>query len=91
MPTVADVLKWREKWTRSPTTVRNGLITDAINWLESTVRPKCNSEELSQLINLENELQQKLNEIRIPDQWFVTFAQTYGQQSYFHAFITKVM
>ena len=91
MPSVADVLKWRDKWTKTPTTIRNGLITEAINWLESVARPKCKPEELSMLINLENELQQKLNEIRIPDQWFVTFSQTYGQQSYFHALVTKCM
>ena len=91
MPSVADTLKWRARWTKTPTTVRNGLIEDAIQWLETVGKTKCKPEELPTLTKIQSELQTRTNEIRISEQWFVSFAQTYGQQSYFDAFVRKVM
>lgn len=91
MPSVADILKWRDKWTQTPTTVRNGFITDAIQWLETVGKGRCKPEELATLTAIQEELKTRLNEIRISEQWFITFAMTYGRQSYFDPFIRKVM
>lgn len=91
MPSVADILKWRDRWTKTPVVVRNGLIEDAIQWLETVGKAKCKPDELPTLIKIQGELKERLNEIRISDQWFVDFGQIYGQQSYFDAFVRKVM
>lgn len=91
MPSVTDILKWQDKWLHTPPTVRNGFITDAIYWLETVGKAKCRPEELPTLTTIQSELQARLNEIRISDQWFVSFAQTYGKQSYFDGFVRKVM
>ena len=91
MPSVADILKWRDRWTQTPTTVRNGFIVDAIQWLDTVGKAKCKPEELSTLLEIQAELKARMNDIRISDQWFVTFAQTYGRQSYFDPFVRKCM
>ena len=90
MPSVAEILKWRDRWTKTPVTVRNGLIEDAIQWIES-MKTKCKPDELPVLLMIQSELQTRMNDIQISQQWFVTFAQTYGRQSYFDAFVRKVM
>lgn len=91
MPSVADVLKWRDRWTQTPTSVRNGFIVDAIQWLDTVAKTKCKPEELATIAEIQADLQKRTNELRISDQWFVTFAQTYGRQSYFDAFVRKCM
>ena len=91
MPSVADILKWRDRWTKTPATVRNGLMDDAIQWLETVGKTKCKPAEVTTLEKIQGELKARMNDIRISDQWFIDFAMTYGQQSYFDAFIRKVM
>lgn len=91
MPSVADILRWRDKWTLTPTTIRNGFINDAIQWLDTVAKTKCKPDEVATIGKIQAELQARLNEIRISEQWFVAFGQTYGQQSYFDAFVRKVM
>jgi hypothetical protein len=91
MPSVADILKWRDRWTKMPTPVRNGLIDDAIEWLDTVGKMKCKPEEVPTVATIQAELKDKRNEIHISEQWFVSFAMTYGQQSYFDPFVRKVM
>jgi hypothetical protein len=84
-----DVLRFRTKYQQAPATVRNQIITDTIAWLESTERAKCKPEHLSHLINFENELQQHLNQAKVPDAWFTTAMQTYGRFPFFEAYIRR--
>lgn len=91
MPSVADILKWRDRWTKTPTTVRNGLIEEAIQWLDTVGKTKCKPNEVATLEKIQGELKDRMNDIRISEQWFVSFAMTYGQQSYFDPFVRKVM
>ena len=91
MPSVMDIIKWREKWTRLSPQLRNQLITDTITWLESEERPKCKPEHLSSLIQFENELQNLLNQPRISDQWFSTAGNTFACFPFFAAFVRRAL
>jgi hypothetical protein len=84
-----DVLRFRDKFQRYTVSIRNQILTDSIAFLESTERPKCKPEHLSHLINFENELQQHLNQPRVPDAWFTSAMQTYGSFPFFEAFIRR--
>jgi hypothetical protein len=89
MPSVMDLIKFRDKFVRMPVTMRNAVCIEAVNWLESDQRPKCKPEHLSFLINFENELQQRLNEKTVDPNWFTRVGQTYGSFSFFEAFLRK--
>lgn len=91
MPSVLDTIKWRDKWSRLTPVLRNGIITDTISWLESTERPKCKPEDLTHLINFENDLQGLLNQQKVAEGWFTRVAQTYGTFPFFAAFIRRVL
>jgi hypothetical protein len=91
MPSVTDILKWRDRWTKLNATVRNGLMEDAIQWLETVGKAKCKPEEVATLVKIQDEIKSRMNDIRMSDQWFVDFGQVYGQQSYFDSFVRKVM
>lgn len=86
-----DLIKWRDKWSRMTPQLRNSAITDTIAWLESDERPKCKPDHLSFLIQFETDLQNLLNQSRLPDQWFITAAQTYGNFPFYTAFIRRVL
>jgi hypothetical protein len=86
-----DLIKWRDKWVRMSMSLRNGLITDTIAWLESDERQKCKSDHLSFLIQFETELQALLNQPRVSEQWFSTAGQTYGNFPFFASFIRRVL
>jgi hypothetical protein len=90
MPTVADLLKFRDKFSRLPATMRNIVITDTIAWLESEERAKCKPEHLSLLVDFENELQSHLNQSKIPEAWFLKVAQTYGSCGFWERFLRRV-
>ena len=91
MPSVMDTIKWRDKWSRLSTPIRNQLITDLIAWLESDERPKCKPEHISHLINFENDLQNLLNQQTVAESWFSQRAQTYSSFPFFAAFIRRVL
>jgi hypothetical protein len=91
MPSTMDIIKWRDKWIRLSTSLRNSAITDTIAWLESDERPKCKAEHVSHLINFENELQNLLNQQKISESWFISSAQTYGSFPFFSAFIRRIL
>ncbi len=86
-----DTIKWRDKWIRLSSSLRNSLITDTVAWLESEERPKCKPEHVTHLINFENDLQNLLNQQKISETWFTTTAQTYGSFPFFAAFIRRVL
>ena len=91
MPSVMDTIKWREKWIRLSPSLRNGVITDTISWLESEERPKCKPEHLSELINFENDLQNLLNQQTIAESWFTQKANTYARFPFYAAFIRRIL
>jgi hypothetical protein len=86
-----DVIKWRDKWVRLPPVIRNGILTETVDYLESEERPKCKPEHLSHLINFETELQGFLNVKKIPESWFTQSAQTYGSFPFYAAVIRRVL
>ena len=90
MPSVMDLIRWKDKWSRMNSSVRNTLITDAIAWLESEERPKCKPEHVMHLVNFENELQKHLNQPSIPPGWFTTTGQTYGSFPFFEKFLRHI-
>lgn len=90
MPSVMDMIRWKDKWTRMSASVRNPLITDTIAWLESEERPKCKPEQLPHLVNFENELQKQLNQAKIPDPWFTFIAQSYGSFPFYERFLRRI-
>lgn len=89
MPSVMDVLRFRDKFQRYSVPIRNQMITDSIAFLESTERPKAKPEHLTHLVNFENELQMFLNQPKVPDTWFTRAMQTYGSFPFFEAFIRR--
>ena len=90
MPSVMDLIRWRDRWSRMNASNRNALITDSIAWLESEERPKCKPEHLTHLVNFENELQKHLNQPSIPPAWFTATGQTYNSFSFFEKFLRRV-
>lgn len=90
MPSVADLLHWRDKMQRMGGAARNMVITDGIAWLESEERAKCKPEHVEHLVNFENLLQQQLNQQRIPDTWYITTGQTYSSFPFFDRFIKRI-
>ncbi len=86
-----DTIKWRDKWVRLSTSLRNSVITDTIAWLESEERPKCKPDHVNHLVNFENELQNLLNQQKISETWFTTASQTYGSFPFFASFIKRVV
>ena len=91
MPSTLDLIRWKDKYTRVSTAIRNQLISDGIAHLESVERPKCKPEHLSHLITFENELQQQLNQKQIPEAWFIRSGQTYGSFPFFDGFVRKAL
>ena len=90
MPSVADLIKFRDKFSRLPTVMRNTVITDTIAWLESEERAKCKPEHLSLLVDFENELQSHLNVSKIPEAWFLKVAQTYGSCAFYERALKRL-
>ena len=91
MPSVMDMIRWRDKWVRLSPSVRNSLISDSIAWLESEERPKVKPEHLPHLIQFENELQNMLNQQRLNETWFTMAAQSYGSFPFYAAFLRRVL
>ena len=91
MPSVMDMIKWRDKWIRMTPPLRNQVITDTIAWLESDERAKCKPDHLTHLIQFETELQTLLNQKGLSEQWFLLAAQTYGTFPFYTAFIRRVL
>ena len=91
MPSVMDMIKWRDKWIRMTPQLRNQVITDMIAWLESDERPKCKAEHLSHLIQFETELQSLLNQNVLSERWFLQAAQTHGAFPFYAAFMRRAL
>lgn len=90
MPSVMDMIRWKDKWIRMSPAIRNQLITDSIAWLESEERPKVKPEHLSFLIDFENGLQAMLNQPRLNEAWFMAAAKTYGSFPFYERFLRRV-
>jgi hypothetical protein len=86
-----DLIRFRDKFNRLSTSLRNQMITDGIAFLESVERPKCRPEHLPHLITFENELQQQLNQKTIPEAWFIASGRSYGPFPFYDAFLRKVV
>ena len=91
MPSTMDIIRFRDKFARVSTPIRNQLISDGIAHLESVERPKCKPDHLAHLITFENELQQQLNQKQIPEGWFIKAGQTYGSFPFFDGFLRKIL
>ena len=89
MPSVMDNLRFYNKFAALKVQQRNQVITDAIAWLESTARPTVKPENLSFLIDFDNQLQEQLNQPSIPNGWSTKMMQTYGSFPFYDAFLKK--